>query len=160
MEIRMASAMEMLSLWGYKDVDSASPTAKYFYKNICSGNAVFWTVDMDGRLIAELYVFFDIPTDKDFADGTTRAYLCAFRVQTEYRGHGIGTKLMDAVLNDLRCRGFVYATIGVDEAPNERMYRNMGFTQVVKTCIIDPCAMTPKMRPATVPKYLLLAKKL
>ena len=160
MEIRMASAMEMLTLWGYKDVGSASPTAKYFYKNICSGNAVFWTVDMDGRLIAELYVFFDMPSDKDFADGMSRAYLCAFRVQAAYRGRGIGTKLMDAVLYDLRCRGFGYATIGVDDVSNERLYRSMGFTQTVKTCHTDPCAMTADMRPAIVRGYTLLAKKL
>ena len=161
MEIRMASAMEMLTLWGYKDADSASTTAQFFYRNICAGNAIFWTIDNGGQLIGELYAFLNLPTDKDCADGEYRAYLCAFRVQSAYRGKGLGAKLMEMVLDDLRCRGFVYATIGVDEAKNEQMYRSMGFTRVLKTCYIDPCAMTADMRPAPVKAgYKLLAKTL
>ena len=41
MQIRKASAGEMLSLWEYDDLSKASNTAKYFYQNIESGNAVF-----------------------------------------------------------------------------------------------------------------------
>ena len=113
MLIRRASGEEMLKLWGYQDVNKASPTAKYFYHNISSGNAIFWTLDNDGELIGELYVFFDIEEDKDFADGISTAYLCAFRVKKEYRGHGLGSRMMETVLADLKVSGFRRATIGV-----------------------------------------------
>lgn len=81
MQIRKATGEEMLKLWGYEDTDSASPTAMYFCSNIASGNAAFWTVDNEGELIGELYVFRDIEEDKDFADGITTVYLCAFRIK-------------------------------------------------------------------------------
>ena len=113
MQIRKASAGEMLSLWEYDDLSKASNTAKYFYQNIESGNAVFWTMEHDGKLIGELYVFRDIPFDRDFADGKTTAYLCAFRIEKEYRGRGLGTRLMETVLADLKAAGFRRVTIGV-----------------------------------------------
>ena len=59
-EIRRASGEEMLALWGYPDLDTAPPTAKFFFENIVSGNAVFWTVDRDGELLGELYAFLNI----------------------------------------------------------------------------------------------------
>ena len=60
MLIRKAAGEEMLKLWGCEDADAAPPTAKFFYRNITSGNAVFWTVEHEGALIGELYVFFDL----------------------------------------------------------------------------------------------------
>ena len=80
MQIRKATGEEMLKLWGYRDHETASPTAKFFYRNVTSGNAVFWTLDNGGELIGELYVFLNLD-DKDFADGKNVAYLCAFRVK-------------------------------------------------------------------------------
>ena len=147
-EIRKATATEMLTLWGYKDFDTASPTAKFFYNNITDGNADFWTVDKDGELIAELYVFFDLD-DKDFADGKITAYLCAFRVKPEYRGRGIGSRLMRAVLSDLKDKGYLNVTIGVgsDEPQNIRLYERLGFNTKIKDCHYDPCGMDENMQP-------------
>ena len=85
MLIRKATAEEMLRLWGFSDAETASPNARFYHRNIASGNAVFWTVDEGGELIGELYVFLNLD-DKDFADGVSTAYLCAFRVQEGYRG--------------------------------------------------------------------------
>ncbi len=83
MLIRKASGEEMLKLWGYQDVNKTSPTAKYLYHNISSENAILGTLDNDGELIGELYVFFNIEKDRDFADGISTAYLCAFRVKMD-----------------------------------------------------------------------------
>ena len=159
--IRQASAEEMLRLWGYADPESAPNTAKFFYWNISSGNAVFRAAELDGELIGELYAFLRIETDKDFADGSTTAYLCAFRVRKDFRGRGIGSRMMEAALADLKARGFTRATIGADDARNEALYRRMGFARKVKDCISDPCAMDEHMRPEQAEKaWLLLAKEL
>ena len=162
MQIRKASAGEMLSLWEYDDLSKASNTAKYFYQNIESGNAVFWTMEHDGKLIGELYVFRDISFDRDFADGETTAYLCAFRIEKEYRGRGLGTRLMEAVLADLKAAGFRRVTIGVgpEEELNVRLYHRMGFTEKIKDCLADPCAMDADMNPAPDDCFWLLAKNL
>lgn len=64
MLIRKASAEEMRKLWG----NDYSFTSNFFYDRIASGNAVFWTVDDDGKLTGELYAFLNLD-DRDFADG-------------------------------------------------------------------------------------------
>ena len=151
----------MLRLWGYSDLDHATPTARYFYSQISSQNAIFWALDREGELIGELYAFLDIAEDRDFADGTTTAYLCAFRVRPEYRGLGLGSRLMETALAELKARGFLRAAIGVDEARNERLYRRLGFTETFKLCFLDPCARDADMVPERVETgYRLLAKTL
>ena len=148
MVIRKASGQEMLSLWGYPDPHTASPTAAFFFQNISDGNADFWTLDTGNELIGELYVFRDLE-DKDFADGQHTAYLCAFRVKEEYRGQGLGTRLMETVLADLKANGYCRATIGVDrdDPRNRDFYRRMGFTKKVKICYYDPCGLDKNGHP-------------
>ena len=159
MIIRKATALEMLRLWGYSDIATASPTTRYFFENIESGNAVFWTAEEEGNLIGELYVFLNL-TDKDFADGKNTAYLCAFRVSEEYRGQGIGTSLIRTALEDLSKRGFHSATIGVEasEEWNAKLYSRLGFNTRIKECNEDPCAMTENMKPNLCSLFLLLQK--
>lgn len=148
MLIRKATSEEMLALWGYQEANIVSPTATFFYNNITTGNAVFWTLDNDGELVGELYVFFDLE-DKDFADGKNTAYLCAFRVKKEYRGQGNGSRLMAAVLAELKEIGFRNVTIGVgsDEPQNIRLYQRFGFNTKIKDCHYDPCSMDENMLP-------------
>lgn len=151
----------MLNLWGYPEISNASPTTRFFYNNIESGNAIFWTVDNGGELIGELYVFRNL-TDMDFADGKETAYLCAFRVREDYRGKGIGSKLLREVLDSLKAAGFKKATIGVgpDEERNIRLYRRFGFTEKVKDCFVDPCAVDENMQPKPDEGFWLLLKEL
>ncbi|MBR5967790.1 MAG: GNAT family N-acetyltransferase, partial [Lachnospiraceae bacterium] len=134
---------------------------RFFYNNIESGNAIFWTVDNGGELIGELYVFRNL-TDMDFADGKETAYLCAFRVREDYRGKGIGSKLLREVLDSLKAAGFKKATIGVgpDEERNIRLYRRFGFTEKVKDCFVDPCAVDENMQPKPDEGFWLLLKEL
>ena len=152
----------MLHLWGFQDEITASPTAKFYYRNITSGNAVFWTLDKDGELIGELYVFLNLE-DKDFADGESTAYLCAFRVKKEYRGQGLGSNLMNAALAELKEIGFHTATIGVgsDKPLNIQLYRRFGFNKKVKDCHCDPCGLDENNQPEYEEEaWWLLAKDL
>ena len=161
MVFRRAGSDEMLRLWGYEDAEGASPTARYFCRNIDGGNALFWTVDDDGELIGELYAFLDIEEDRDFADGKETAYLCAFRIRKDFRGNGLGTRLMETVLGELKNMGFRRATIGVDDERNERLYRRLGFVSEVNYCHTDPCARDEDMQPVREEEgYRLLAKDL
>lgn len=162
MRIRKATGDEMLKLWGCRDEAAASNTARFFYRSIASGNAVFWTIEQGTELIGELYVFLDLE-DKDFADGKNTAYLCAFRVKEEYRGHGLGSSLMETALRELKELGFRTATIGVgsDKPMNIRLYRRFGFNTKVKDCYYDPCGMDENNRPEYEEDgWLLLSKDL
>ncbi len=158
--IRKGDGEEMLRLWGYANADRISPTARFFLDSLSSGNAVFWTADGGGELIGELYAFLNIREDGDFADGKTTAYLCAFRVKEGYRGRGLGTRLMETALEELREAGFRWVTIGADEERNERLYRRMGFSETIKECRFDPCARDAEMRPVRDGEYRLLRKEL
>ncbi len=162
MRIRKATGEEMLALWGCAEVSAAPPTARFFYSSITAGNAVFWTLDHDGELAGELYVFFSLD-DRDFADGKDTAYLCAFRVKEEYRGQGHGSRMMAAALAELKEMGFRRATIGVgaDEPQNLRLYRRFGFNTKIKDCHYDPCGLDENMRPQYEdPAWWLLQKEL
>ena len=162
MMIRKATAEEMLTLWGYEDIDTASPTARFFYRNIAAGNAVFWALDDSGELTGELYVFLDLE-DKDLADGSGTAYLCAFRVKPEYRGRGLGSSLMEKALTELKKDGFRRATIGVEsnDQANIRLYSRLGFIKKIKDCHYDPCMLDENMQPVyEEDSWQLLAKEL
>ena len=148
MLIRKATGEEMLALWGYLKADELSPTAQFFNNHISSGNTIFWTLDNDGELVGELYAFLKLE-DKDFADGQSTAYLCAFRVRKEYRGQGYGSQMMATAFAALKDIGFHHVTIGVssDEPKNIRLYRRLGFKSKVKDCHFDPCGMDKNMQP-------------
>lgn len=160
MLIRKATAQELLSLWGEKG-GSVGPTARFFCEHIQSGNAAFWAYEKDGTLFGECYVFKNLE-DKDFADGSTRAYLCAFRIAEPLRRQGYGTRLISHVMEAVKAEGFQAVTIGVDprEAANMRLYRRLGFTEKVKDCTIDPCARGKAMRPKACSTFQLLMKYL
>ena len=161
MEVLRATDKEMLSLWGYENIASASPTAMFFVQNISSGNAEFWTLNDNGQIIGELYIFWKLD-DKDFADGKNRAYLCAFRIKNEYRGKGYGSFLLNQTLERMKSKGIQTATIGVDAAEehNIRLYHRLGFTNKIKDCFEDPCNVNHEMKPETSPCFWLLAKNL
>ena len=157
MKIRRAAEHELLELWGYERMDTASSNAKFFCGSMKRGNAEFWTLDCGGELVGELYVFYDLE-DKDFADGEQTAYLCAFRVRADFRGQGFGTKLIRRVMGHIKDLGYQRVSIGVDAADtaNIRLYKRLGFTIKVKECAEDPCDRDETMRPRSCPCFWLL----
>jgi|GEM_PF-259591 len=129
-KIRRATIDEFKKLWKY----SETQTYKYFLSNLINKNIEFWTVDNNGTLIGELYIFWD-SEDKDEANGLNRAYLCAYRIQKEYQGKGIGSKLMKRVIVRVKERGFTELTIGIDNDDYMKlaaMYNHFGFTTQIK----------------------------
>jgi ribosomal protein S18 acetylase RimI-like enzyme len=155
MIVRQGTIEEMLTLWCKKY------TSGFFSDNMQEGNAEFWTIEDNGRLIGELYLFKSL-ADHDFADGSATAYLCAFRIAENRRGLGLGTMLMNRALDRLRELRFAYATMGVEpgEEGNVRLYTKMGFTEKIKTLCKDPCDMDANNMPVKCPEYMLLRKKL
>lgn len=154
-KIREGNAMEMCSLWYKKH------TSEFFARHMETKNALFWTLECEGKLLGELYVFKKLP-DKDFADGKTTAYLCAFRIHPSFRGQGYGTKLLEHALGRLRKEGFSYATIGCEiaEEANMRLYRRSGFLKTVKTVCVDLCDVDEHGKPLDCEPYALLRKKI
>lgn len=65
----------------------------------------------------------------------TTAYLCAFRTEEAYRGRGYFSGLFRYMLDDLRRRGYLAVTVGVEpqETQNRALYVHYGFDQPVKS---------------------------
>ena len=135
MKIRGAAEHELLKLWGYESIHTASSNARFFCDNIKRGNAEFWTLDYDGELVGELYVFYDLE-DKDFADGKRTAYLCAFRVRTDFRGQGLGSKLICRVMEHIKDLGYQRISIGVDttDMANSFIYAAWFYNKGKRVC--------------------------
>ena len=155
MTIRQGTIDEMLSIW-YKFY-----TTEFFVENLKAGNAEFWTIEHQGLLLGELYLFKRLP-DHDFADGFTTAYLYGFYIEEGMRGKGLGTMLLNRVLQRLSELGFRYATIGVmpQEQANVRLYERMGFTEKIKTAHMNLCDVDEQNNPTQYPDYWLLRKTL
>jgi GNAT superfamily N-acetyltransferase len=63
------------------------------------------------------------------ADGNTRAYFYAFRVMEMFRGHGIGTALIEEAERLVYERGYDWATIAVAKtnAGAKRLYERLAY---------------------------------
>ena len=62
-----------------------------------------------------------------------RVYFEAFRIDKKFQGKGLGQKLIEYVIDDLKERGFKEFTIGVEE-DNEKakhIYFKYGFTEAI-----------------------------
>ena len=137
MKIRQATIEEFQNYWSNKFLN----TKNYFCNGIVENRIEFWAVENieTGKFIGELYIMWD-SVDKDEANGINRAYLCAFRVNHELQGQGIGSKLLDRVLERVADYGFDEVTIGIDNSNYDKllhMYTSHGFTKKIKRKYVD-----------------------
>jgi ribosomal protein S18 acetylase RimI-like enzyme len=133
MRVRRGTTDEMKALWNH----SHSPTYEYFVQGLNRENIEFWTLEdqKENKLVGELYIFYK-SQDLDEANGTSRAYLCAFRIQKSHQGLGLGSKLMNQVFERIKEKGFSEVTIGIDNDNYDRlkkMYGGWGFTELIKS---------------------------
>lgn len=96
------------------------------------GLAQIWVADLpDKGIIGQ--VFIQLICDRhELADGCKRAYLYSFRIRPQYRGSGLGTRVMEIVEDDLRRRGFKSITLNVakDNLRAQQLYQRRGYKQV------------------------------
>jgi ribosomal protein S18 acetylase RimI-like enzyme len=88
------------------------------------GNSILWVAELPGAGIIG-QVFIQLTCDRpELGDGHCRAYLYSFRVKPEYRGLGLGTKILQVVEEDLRQRGYEFLTLNVakDNLDAQKLY--------------------------------------
>lgn len=115
----------LTQLFNYKDVDDMIAENTRSIKNVIVD--IFVLFD-DNKLIGELHVKYD-NEDKDFAEKEKRAYLFAFRVHKDYQGKGLGSYLLETVIDELNANGYHELTVGVEDDNNRAryMYEKHGF---------------------------------
>ena len=112
-------------LFNYKDVDDMiAENTRNIENDVVDIFALF---DND-KLIGELHVKYE-NEDKDFAEKGKRAYLFAFRVHKDYQGKGLGSYLLETVIDELNANGYHELTVGVedDNIRARYMYEKHGF---------------------------------
>lgn len=96
------------------------------------GDVLMWVVDLPdfgiiGQLFIQLYGPNQIQTSK-----TKYAYIYGFRMRPDYRGMGIGSRLLKSVESDLIQRDFKRVSLNVarDNEAARRFYEREGFRVV------------------------------
>jgi len=99
------------------------------YRNAQTGKTLMWIIETpQHEIIGQAFVMLK-SSERNAADGTSRAYIFALRVKTAWRNMGIGTHLMHFVEDDLCNRGYKYVTLNVakDNPDALRLYERLGY---------------------------------
>lgn len=106
-------------------------------KGFKAGRSIPYYGILDGTVICEATAVLSsgTPQESKAAIRESSVELCAFRTVKAYRGKGYFSKLMGYMLKDLKRRGLVKATVGVepDETLNKAIYAHWGFTEYLHT---------------------------
>lgn len=104
------------------------PELKLYYEEFGTGKADYCIVaDDDGKVIGAVWT--RIMNDYGHVDDETPSF--AISLYKEYRGQGIGTKLMEQMLALLKEKGYKRASLAVQKANYAvKMYKNVGFKTV------------------------------
>jgi len=92
-----------------------------------------YVIEKENEIIGEItvnYISHELETE---AITNRRVYFEAFRVEKQYKGNGLGQRLLCYAINELKERGYTEFTIGV-ESDNEiakHIYFKYGFTEVI-----------------------------
>ena len=85
---------------------------------------ICFVAEAAGRIAGAVWVR-DMPDYGHIADGVPSFAISLYK---EYRSYGIGTKLMETMLDELRSRGYKKASLAVQKANYAvRMYKKVGF---------------------------------
>ena len=99
------------------------------YQRVLKGLSLIWVADLFPMgLIGQLFI--QLNCDRpELADGVNKAYMYAFRIREEYRGHGLGTLMMNTIETDLKRRSFKVLTLNVakDNPRAHELYKRLGF---------------------------------
>ncbi|MDY6866296.1 MAG: GNAT family N-acetyltransferase [Chloroflexota bacterium] len=99
------------------------------FRSTQKGKSLMWVVEIpQGEIIGQAFVMLK-SSERDAADGESRAYVFAFRVKQPWRNKGIGAYLMHFIEDDLDRRGFKFVTLNVakDNPKALRLYRRLGY---------------------------------
>ena len=110
----------------------AQALAEKWRGEIAQGNRLVFVYKINGEFIDEGALVLDT-SDPDYTILGQRVYVSRMIVKKEYRGRGIGSEILEFLINKAKEMGFSEMTIGVDK-DNENalhLYRKYGFTEVL-----------------------------
>ena len=98
------------NIWNMK----AQPLADKWRGEIADGNRLVFVYKINGEFIGEGALVLDTD-DPDYTISGQRVYVSRMIVKKEYRGRGIGSEILEFLINKATEMGFSEMTIGVDK---------------------------------------------
>lgn len=135
MEIIRGTKEDMMALWTRTDTE----TFKHFYEGMSCGDVDLLALRDGQNLCGYVYIFWN-SIDKDEANGSDRAYICALHLDESYRGQGLSSALIRTAKETAIAKGVKILTIGIDPGDHHRLraiYHKWGFTRLVKKAGCD-----------------------
>ncbi len=132
LQIRLATAEDLPELeWG-GELSHFRRIYAEAYRLMIAGDVLMWVATLpETGIVGQLFVhmYHSNATDREH---DPHAYIYGFRVRPQFRGRGIGSRLLLQAENDLIQRGFKRITLNVarDNPAARRLYERFGY-QVV-----------------------------
>lgn len=140
---KIASINEMNIKWNFEIANHPDSQSNWIIwkkgsiENFKNGDIIPYYGILDGKIICEATAMLNPRSvqNSDKLVGADTVYLSAFRTVKEYRGKGFFSILFKFMLSDLKKKGYVRATLGVEpsEEKNKSMYKHFGFTEYIKS---------------------------
>ena len=101
-------------------------------EEIATGNRLVYIYKINDEFIGEGALVLDTG-DADYTIPDKRVYVSRMIVKKEYRNRGIGSTILEFLINKAKAMGFSEMTIGVDKDNTNalHLYRKYGFTEVL-----------------------------
>ena len=104
------------------------------YRRSIIGESLLWVIELPSYgIVGQAFVQLDC-NRPELADGKQIAYIYAFRVKEQYRGIGLGSKLLKIIEHDLYSQGIHYVTLNVAKDNNRAraLYERHGYKIVAE----------------------------
>ena len=114
------------------DMGKKPEMAKRFYDELVSGNRIIYVYAIDDEYLGEGSIVFE-KNDPDYSIPGQRVYFSRLVVKEEYRNQGIGSILIDYIVDKAMEFGYSEISVGVDKK-NEgalRLYQRKGFNEII-----------------------------
>ena len=114
------------------NMEKRSELAKRFYDGLVSGNRVIYIYTVNDEYLAEGSLVFD-QNDSDYSIPGQRIYLSRLVVKEGYRNQGIGSIMIDFIINKAVEMRYEEISIGVDKKNTGalRLYKRKGFDEII-----------------------------
>ena len=120
------------NIWDMKRNEYNIKLAKKCYDELVSGNRMIFVYVKDGEYLGQCDLVFDA-NDSDYTIPDKRIYLSRMIVKPELRNQGIGSKMLDFLINYSKNLGYSEMSLGVDIVNIEarQLYEKKGFNKII-----------------------------
>ena len=120
---------KLSNIW---DMERNPEAAKRYYDELVSGNRIIFVYIENGEYLGEGSIVLD-RNDPDYTIENERIYISRMVVKKEHRGRGIGSIILDFLIDYSKNLGYKEMSLGVDivNIGARWLYEKKGFTNII-----------------------------